>query len=486
MCALQASSSMVAIYVRVSTTEQAEEGYSIEEQEVKLRTYCSAMGYNVHKVYKDPGCSGSSLERPGVQELIGDIVTGAIDLVLVWKLDRISRSQKDMMTLLEDVFIANGCNFVSLIESFDTSTSFGRAIVGILAAFAQLERENIKERTAMGRHARAKKGYTIGSREPLGYKFAHGRSSELVIDQYTETMIKEVFDLFLDGLSIKAISDHMTKKYGAKNQYTWDNNTAVRRLLSNPLYAGKVRHCDEVFDGNHKPIVSEEDFNTVAAALERNKQLDKRDYAFKAGNYTADNLLTGLLFCGDCKARMYARKVSKITKKYICHSVARTSKAMIKSDNCTNRLHPYTVDQLDDIVIDEIRHLALDKSYFKSLVSKPVIRDNPFAVYEDRLKELNAQKEKLLDLYQNGIVTMVEISSRLSSLKEESSHLSSIINGQKKASCSVSPEVAWENIVSFDAAISKGSSKDVHGIIHTLIDKIVVLNEDVTIYWSFC
>ena len=145
------SMDMVDLYIRVSTTEQAMEGYSVAEQEKRLRQYAGAMGYKIYKVHIDAGFSGASLDRPAIREVIRDVQAGLVNKVIVWKLDRLSRSQKDVLIMLEDVFLANGCDFISMMESFDTTTAFGRAIVGILAAFSQLERENIKERTTMGR-----------------------------------------------------------------------------------------------------------------------------------------------------------------------------------------------------------------------------------------------------------------------------------------------------------------------------------------------
>ena len=155
--------------MRVSTQEQVKEGYSIPEQTDRLKSYCSAMGWDVFKVYTDAGFSGANTSRPALQELMRDVESHFIEKVVVYKLDRLSRSQKDTLHLIEDVLLSNGCDFVSMNENFDTSTPFGKAMIGILAVFAQLEREQIKERMQMGKDARAKQGLFHGSaNNPIG------------------------------------------------------------------------------------------------------------------------------------------------------------------------------------------------------------------------------------------------------------------------------------------------------------------------------
>lgn len=480
----------VAGYVRVSTQDQAEEGYSIEEQTAKIESYCHAMGWNLIKVYSDPGFSGATLDRPGIKQMADDIKRGMVGKAIVWKLDRLSRSQKDTLILLEDVFLANDCAFVSLMESFDTGTPFGRCIVGILAAFAQMERENIRIRTMMGRQARIKLGHFHGSHSPIGYKFIMGPdgkpvSNDIVPDPYTAKLVKEVFRRFLSGQNITSIGREMESEYGNAS-YDWNKNTAIRRILSNPVYMGKVKVGTEYFDGIHEALVSEKDWYMAAAILAHNKELDKRSYSFKtpSGNL-ADNMLTGLLFCGDCGARMYARKVSKTKKKYICHSVARTSAAMIKSDHCINRLHPYTTKELDNIVIEEIKKLALDKEYFDSIANKPASETEDISSFEERLSEIDKQTSRLLNLYQTGLISIDDIQSRLGELQSEKAkiegHIANIdiITDEER-------QFAWETACSLPAAIESGNKEDLHRIIHSLIDKVEVLNDNITIYWSFC
>lgn len=468
---------LVDLYIRVSTTEQALEGYSVAEQENRLRRYCEAMSLRIHKVHIDAGFSGASLDRPAIKEVIKDIQGHVVSKVIVWKLDRLSRSQKDMLILLEDVFLANDCDFISMMESFDTSTAFGRAIVGILAAFAQLERENIKERTTMGRHARLAKGHYNGSRPPLGYRFLEG-SNDLKAEPYEASIVREIFSLFLGGTSINAIAALMQKKYPTVR--TW-NNTMIRRTLKNPVYIGKVRDVDVVRDGIHEAIISETEFYMANAILQHNQEIKKQSCRSRS-------LLTGLLYCGDCGARMQPRQIARgyPLRRYVCYSVSRTSKAMIRSDHCTNRLHPYTQEELDSIIIGEIRKLAADEDYLKEIIREdagPVLDESD--LLQDRLAEIDKQTDKLLNLYQVGVVELPQIEQRLADLKQEREALKESL---EKSAPVVQMDVAkiqsYAN--AFQVALDSGDAEYVNSIIRLLIDKIVVLNEDIEIHWTFC
>ena len=138
------------LYIRVSTNFQFEEGYSVGAQTEKLEKYCNYQEIDNYDLYIDGGYSGSNLNRPEMKRLIKEIQEGKVESDVVVKVDRLSRSQKDTIYLLEDVFEANDVGFISLNENFDTTTPYGKAMVGILSVFAQYERENIRERTQMG------------------------------------------------------------------------------------------------------------------------------------------------------------------------------------------------------------------------------------------------------------------------------------------------------------------------------------------------
>jgi site-specific DNA recombinase len=267
---------MIALYCRVSTTEQAEHGYSVKEQEDRLKKYCDAVGLKNPKVYTDAGYSGAKLDRPALQALIRDVKAHKISKVLSYKLDRLSRSEKDTLTLIEDIFLSNDCDFVSITENFDTSTPLGRAMVGILAVFAQLEREQIKERMSMGREARAKQGKYAGSwRHPIGYDYIDG---QLIVNDFEKMQIQEIFESYASGLGCKKIADQLNAK-GMTHKYGQWTESVVRSLLSRKTYIGYVRFGNEWFKGTHDPIISEDLFNRVQKfKAHKNKEYSEKGF----------------------------------------------------------------------------------------------------------------------------------------------------------------------------------------------------------------
>jgi len=414
------------LYIRVSTTEQAEEGYSVGEQEARLRAYCSAMGFTVNAVHIDPGFSGATLDRPGINKVIKDVRGGCVKKVIVWKLDRLSRSQKDVLilledvilengvlgrairsqkdtlVLLEDVFLENGCNFVSIMESFDTATPFGRCIVGILAAFAQMERENIKSRMMMGKHAGLKEGRYFSGRAPIGYQYEMQQNGKLAlaVDPFTSKAVKDMFRLYASGKSESAVAGYVQEKYGLFP--TLDRHSAVgriSRIMRNPVYMGMVRMKEQCYEGRHDSIVDPELWQNVNERLSQNLQAFKRSYG------DSDGLLCGLLFCGDCGARMairsWKKKSGEKVKKYMCYSVSRATPAMIRSENCSNRKKHLTLAELDSLVLNEIKKLALDPAALDPLIKESAEENGPdLSVFQERLGTIEKQITRLLNLYQ--------------------------------------------------------------------------------------
>ena len=286
--------SVAACYVRVSTENQ-KENYSIEEQKSRLRAFCKAKDIVIGKMYVDGGYSGGNLRRPALQELLRRLPE--YDLVIVYKLDRLSRSQKDTLMLIEDYFLARKVDFISVCENFDTSPPLGRAMIGMLSVVAQLEKEQITERFTMGRIARAKNGYYHGGpTAPVGYDYVDGR---LIVNEKKARQVRELFERFCRGASIHDCWLHMQARYGASGG--WSSETQIRHVLVNEVYLGKVKFQGESYPGLHPPVIPEELFSRAQALLQERKS------SLSAGSrpFAPRTLLSGLLICGQCGARFH-------------------------------------------------------------------------------------------------------------------------------------------------------------------------------------
>ena len=471
-----------ALYVRVSTLEQAESGYSIGEQTSRLKKYCEAKDWVVVKVYTDPGYSGSNMERPALDSLVNDVIAGSVDMVLVYKLDRLSRSQKDTLYLIEDIFLKNNVGFVSMNENFDTSTPLGKAMIGILSVFAQLEREQIKERMAMGNIGRAKEGrWRGGSGVPIGYDFKDG---ELIINGYEAMQVREIFDSFIKGNTLNGIRDIMKEKY--TNKYSsWNNAGTIGKIIKNTTYIGKLRYKGKEYDGIHDPIIDKETFRLAQI---RYREIERNMGEQQKSPYKGKHLLSGLMFCGNCGARYFVTcctsKKHGTYRYYKCYS-RDGNREMKKIDGCKNP--NYRLEVLDKIITDEILNLSIDKLEIEKIYKKDKESPNiKIDVLNKRIREIKKQISKLMDLYQLGFIPLSDISTRVEPLQEEKIKLESEIESANGASPDLTTNEAYEIVSSASDVFSFGSLEEKKTLVNSLINKIVIYKDEIKIYWKFC
>ena len=394
---------IVACYVRVSTENQLE-NYSIEEQTERLQLYCKSKDYIIYNMYIDGGFSGGNMNRPALQQLIRDVENKKVNAVLVYKLDRLSRSQKDTLTIIEDKFLKNDVDFISLNENFDTSTPFGKAMIGILSVFAQLEKDQITERFTMGRIGRSKAGYYHGgSTAPTGYDYKDGL---LVVNPITAPQVREVYRDFLAGKSINAIQKQMHQKYGG-----WGSASLVLNVLRNSVYIGKVKFKKTEYQGIHESIISEEEYNQVQEYLKSDKRSDFKTYTKTP--FKAKFMLTSLIFCQRCGARFAAEHGN-----YTCYSRSKGDKRKIKDPNCKN--DKWKINELDELILDEIHLLSTSQQKIDELIKnkkhdKPI--DEKYLL--SQISDIDQQIKRVLDLYQIGTISMESISERLKELESK-------------------------------------------------------------------
>ena len=326
-----------ALYIRVSTDAQFEEGYSVDAQKDMLEGYCRSRGWKDYEFYIDGGFTGSNIDRPEMKRLIEDAKAGLISQVVVYKLDRLSRSQKDTLYLIEDVFNPAGIGFTSMNENMDTGTPMGRAMLGIMSAFAQLERETIRERTRMGMKERVRGGLWMGGgHPPFGYDYDSARG--VLVPNADAATVRLIYRLYLDGLSTARIAA-MTGLRQEKQ---------VRDILARKSNIGLIEYNGVEYRGQHEPIVDEATFR-AAQAMQARRSTTR--------GFQSDHLLTGLVYCGRCGARMRYQKWGGKGYKLTCYSQQRSKRYLVRDEHCDNE--KAWADEVEEAVTGDFLDRAL-------------------------------------------------------------------------------------------------------------------------------
>ena len=244
------------VYTRVSTDAQGEDGkVSLPEQERMAKAFIESKGWRYIKTYEDNGYTGRNMNRPALQEMLKDIRGGEVDAIVIFKLDRLSRKQRDTLTIIEDSLLSNGVDLASLNETLDTITPWGRAMIGILSSFNQLESENIALRTKMGRYATAREGGYAGGKPPLGYRAENG---QLVIVPEEAEIVRKVFELKAQGKTLQGIADILNEMGYRSKKGNMFKHSAIQTILANKsTYLGNYKYGDESCEHTHEPILTE-------------------------------------------------------------------------------------------------------------------------------------------------------------------------------------------------------------------------------------
>jgi site-specific DNA recombinase len=316
-----------AIYTRKSTEEGLEQEFNtLDAQRDAGEAYIKSQQHEgwvcLPGQYDDGGYTGANMDRPALRRLLADIDAGKVDCVVVYKVDRLSRSLLDFARIME-TFERHNVSFVSVTQAFNTATSMGRLILNVLLSFAQFEREMISERTRDKIAATRRKGKWSGGMPILGYTVVQ---TKLVVDDDEAERVRQIFGLYLEQQSLLAVVKELnargwrtkrwtTRKGTARGRRLFDKN-GLYQLLTNVAYIGKVKYKDEVHDGEHEPIVDAEVFNQAQTVLQRNGRSGGRAVRNKHGA-----LLRGLLRCAACDCGMshtYSAKGNRQYRYYVC------------------------------------------------------------------------------------------------------------------------------------------------------------------------
>ncbi|ANB59529.1 recombinase family protein [Anoxybacteroides amylolyticum] len=416
------------IYARVSTEEQANEGFSIQAQLEELHRYAELQKMVVVNEYVDEGFSGKNITgRPKMQQLLKDASLRKFEVVLVYKMDRIARNLKDALEI-HDELQRNDIKLVSAIDNYDTSTPMGKMVFQIMGSFAELERNTIVGRVKMGMTQRAKLGKFNGG-QCLGYDSV---SKTLVVNESEALIVREIFNLAEQGLGYKAIVSRINEKgYRTKKGNQFAVN-AVKEILSNPIYIGKIRfnklenwnekrrkgrNKDFILaDGEHQPLIQLEQWERVQEIRQ------KRSYKPKRSN--DPYILSGLIKCPMCGTGMVPGtskgEGGRSYRYYICgqhHNKGRTAcKAnSIRADIAENEV----MEQLSLLITrsGELQHLLAMINEQRINAIQPVLEEK--AMIQSKIKQCESKINRLVEELLDGTISKTILTPKLNQLEED-------------------------------------------------------------------
>jgi site-specific DNA recombinase len=408
-----------ALYIRVSTDEQAAEGFSIRAQKDLLVDYCRVNDYNITNIYIDDGYSAKDTKRPRLQELLKAAKDGAFDAVVVYKLDRFTRSVKDLYDLLE-YLQTNGVGFISRQEKFDTTTAIGRALIGLIAVFAQFERELIAERVRMGVEQKVKEGKRPGGKYPYGYD----RKGNSIPEEFD--VLRKVKSYYMNGMSYQGVAARLYQEGIDRRGHEWTAST-VALTLENPFYAGIIRlgskmpngkyayrKRDEkvkVIDvmGQHEAVWSIEEYEQIIARMRRRSE----------GGYSKKTQywFNGVLRCGRCGAAMYGRLTTSRKRKngeivrsaYYWCSRRKANKSCDMPMFRQTHVEHLIMEHIESIRTDQIA-VAIEQDGMKKTDSE---RKKEVARLRKELEKIRARIKKWQYAFAEDIINEVDLKKRM-------------------------------------------------------------------------
>ncbi len=362
-----------AVYTRKSSEEGLEQAFnSLDAQREACEAYIKSQageGWQPVKAsYDDGGVSGGTLERPALQRLLDDIRARKVDVIVVYKVDRLTRSLADFAKIVE-VFDTHNVSFVSVTQAFNTTTSMGRLTLNMLLSFAQFEREVTGERIRDKIAASKRKGMWMGGFVPLGYD---ARDRSLVINEAEAETVRTLFRLYLTHGSVSRVKEE-ADRLGLRSKRSPGSEGRMQggrelgrgylyKLLGNPLYAGKIAHKDQVHDGQHEAIIEPETWEAVQAKLAGNAQ-ERRTGARAA----VPSLLAGLLY-DDQGHRLSPSHAAKLGKRYryyvsqaVLQHVADTAASVVR----------IPAHEIEDVVVGRFRALLKDQAFLLDTLAGP-------------------------------------------------------------------------------------------------------------------
>ena len=399
------------IYIRVSTFDQAREGFSLREQEERLKEFCKFKRYNIYKVYQDAGISAKNDKRPAYQEMIEDVKKGNINVIVALKLDRLTRSVYDIEKLMKFVNDYE-CDIDCMADESNTTTSNGRMVMRIMTSVSQNEIEKCSERTKFGMAGAIKNGH-IPNRTGLGFK---RENKKLVPDPLTKDIIVRIFDLYLEGKSHQAIANIYNKEkvLGKTNWY----DSTIQKILSNELYKGdyvngkRTKH-PTYYENVIEPIVSKEKWGSCQYQKLRNARHYER---------TATYLFTNKLKCSKCGNFLGGHATTKTNGKKYYYYKCNTCKTYFNEIDIEKELKAFMLElaKQDDLI----------NNYYTPFIKSKL--EDKTEDYKKEIKDLDKQLDRIKTAYIKGVVKLEDFDKEIKHIEYQKSDLEKRQKEQKQ------------------------------------------------------
>src|SRR5882757_806921 len=362
-----------AIYARVSADQGLEQDFnSLDAQREASEAYIKSQAHEAWRLirdhYDDGGFSGGSMDRPALQKLLVDVQARRIDVIVVYKVDRLTRSLADFAKLVE-AFDAHGVSFVSVTQSFNTTTSMGRLTLNVLLSFAQFEREVTGERIRDKIAASKKKGMWMGGWVPLGFD---RKDRTLTINEPEAKTVRTIFALFLKLKNVRDVQTELirlnlkTKGYAVKRGRAVGNLSFARghiyKILSNPLYQGEIKHKGVNHPGQHPRLINQATWNAVQSQLATNKHANRL-----RSNAKSTSLLAGLIYDAGGN-RLVSTHTTKNGKRYRYYIASDGAGRTVPDPNAIK--FRASAAQIDTLVLTTLSNFLTDKSKLASRLRK--------------------------------------------------------------------------------------------------------------------
>ena len=395
---MQEKKVIAGLYPRVSTEDQSRFGHSLDEQECKLKQLCEFKGYEIYKIYREEGVSAKNTNRPKFQEMIEDMKNGKINKIIVYKLDRLTRSIQDLEVICSMLEEYN-CELESVAEEINTGNANGKFFIRMLTILAQLEIERTSERTKFGLVGAIKKGH-IPSRAPLGYE---REDKKLVINHIEEEVVKRIFNMYLEGESVCSICQTFNEENVLNRHWA---TTTVDKLLSNQIYIGNMEYNKrkkeniQLFENVVPAIIDKTTFAMVKKRKEKNLKNYKRKRTY---------IFMQKIYCPRCHKIMGGESSTSHTgDKHIYY----------KCNNCKKRISEKKIEKsLMKFLNDMLDFFLIIDNSFKPSMNHDI--DNEIKKYAKLCDELKGKINRIKTAFLDGIIEAKELQKELNSLENE-------------------------------------------------------------------